>query len=56
MSKYSLMKNGNIKITLKVKLTRQSGRTRIFDAQEKKIDIRTVGRIQQGSAVATMDR
>lgn len=42
MSKYSLMKNGNIKITLKVKLTRQSGRTRIFDAQEKKIDIRTV--------------
>lgn len=56
MSKYSLMKNGNIKITLKVKLTRQSGRTRIFDAKEKKNRYPDGCRIRQGTAVATMDR
>lgn len=38
MNKYTKLNNGNIRITLQVALSRQSGRTRIFDAEENHAD------------------
>ncbi|MEG2000553.1 MAG: hypothetical protein RR053_04065 [Evtepia sp.] len=42
MSRYSLLSNGNLKVTLQVKLTRQSGRTRILSANDTHIDMKMV--------------